>query len=44
MVSFIGPTGYVSPNRMNKRSKMEPSDISDKAFLVNGQNKCARPG
>jgi hypothetical protein len=37
------PTGYVSPNRMNKRSKMDPADVSDKAFLVNGQNKCPRP-
>lgn len=41
-VSFVGKKGYVSPNRMNKRSKMDAGDISDKAFIVNGQNKCAR--
>ena len=39
-VSFVGKKGYVSPNRMNKRR--QSVDISDKAFIVNGQNKCAR--
>jgi hypothetical protein len=37
-----GVSGYVSPNRSNKKRDSAPSAVSPSDFLVNGQNKCAR--
>lgn len=42
IVDFVGPVGYVSPNRMGKKMSTNPSDISPLSFKVSGQNICAR--
>jgi hypothetical protein len=47
VISFMkggvkGVSGYVSPNRMNKKRDSAPSAVSQSDFIINGQNKCAR--
>jgi hypothetical protein len=42
LVDFVGPIGYISPNRMSKKVSTSPSDLHPSAFRVNGQNVCAR--
>jgi hypothetical protein len=42
LVEFIGPTGFVSPNRMNFKPGSDPDDLALLNFRVNGQNTCNR--
>jgi len=47
VISFMsggveGFSGYVSPNRSNKKRDSAPSAVAPSDFLINGQNKCAR--